>query len=155
RGQCIEHYGPGEAYLPVLEALDRLCQQPRHERFLPLLRQHAPMWLAQLPTLLTSDERASLQREIVGCTRERMLRELAVLLEAVTMETTLVLVLEDLQWSDLSTLDLLAAIARRREPARLLVLGTYRSSEVHVHTHPLSAVLQELQAHALCSELMV
>jgi hypothetical protein len=28
RGQCIEHYGAGEAYLPVLEALGRLCQLP-------------------------------------------------------------------------------------------------------------------------------
>ena len=26
RGQCIEHYGVGEAYLPVLESLGRLCQ---------------------------------------------------------------------------------------------------------------------------------
>ena len=155
RGQCIEHYGPGEAYLPVLEALDRLCQQPGHERLLTLLRQHAPMWLAQLPTLLTADERVSLQREIAGCTRERMLRELAVLLEALTADTTLVLVLEDLHWSDLSTLDLLALIARRSEPARLLVVGTYRSSEVHTHNHPLSAMLQELQYHSLCSELLV
>jgi predicted ATPase len=155
RGQCIEHYGSGEAYLPVLEALYRLCQQPGQERLLPLLRQYAPMWLAQLPTLLTSDERASLQREIAGCTRERMLRELAVLLEALTTDTTLVLVLEDLHWSDLSTLDLLAMLARRSEPTRLLVVGTYRSSEVHTQNHPLSAVLQELQAHALCHELRV
>ncbi len=27
RGQCIEHYGSGEAYLPVLEALSQLCRQ--------------------------------------------------------------------------------------------------------------------------------
>ena len=32
RGQCIEHYGSGEAYLPVLEALGRLCRQPGQER---------------------------------------------------------------------------------------------------------------------------
>jgi DNA-binding winged helix-turn-helix (wHTH) protein len=29
RGQCIEHYGAGEAYMPVLEALGRLCREPR------------------------------------------------------------------------------------------------------------------------------
>ena len=28
RGQCVEHYGPGEAYLPMLEALGRLCRAP-------------------------------------------------------------------------------------------------------------------------------
>jgi hypothetical protein len=30
RGECVEHYGAGEAYLPVLAALGRLCR-PRHE----------------------------------------------------------------------------------------------------------------------------
>ena len=28
RGQCIEQYGAGEAYLPLLEALGRLCRGP-------------------------------------------------------------------------------------------------------------------------------
>src|SRR5262249_9806081 len=40
RGQCIAHYGAGEAYLPVLEALGRLCRGPGGERFVELLSQH-------------------------------------------------------------------------------------------------------------------
>ena len=28
RGQCLEQYGPGEAYMPVLEAVGRLCRAP-------------------------------------------------------------------------------------------------------------------------------
>ena len=47
-----------------------------------------------------------------------------------TADAPLVLVLEDLQWSDRSTVELLAYLAQRREPARLLVLGTYRPVEV-------------------------
>src|SRR5262249_17372464 len=74
RGQCIEHYGAGEAYLPVLEALGRLCRQPRQKRLVGLLRQYAPTWLAQLPWLLHPAQRAALQREVLGSTRERMLR---------------------------------------------------------------------------------
>lgn len=31
RGQCFEHHGPGEPYLPVLEALNQLCREPRGE----------------------------------------------------------------------------------------------------------------------------
>ena len=45
RGQCIEHYGAGEAYLPVLEALGRLCRDSEGERLRALLHQHAPSWL--------------------------------------------------------------------------------------------------------------
>ena len=39
---------------------------------------------------------------------------------------------------------LLALLARRREAARLLVLGTYRPVELIVHDHPLKRVKQEL-----------
>ncbi|HXD43267.1 MAG TPA: winged helix-turn-helix domain-containing protein, partial [Ramlibacter sp.] len=43
RGQCVEHYGTGEPYLPVLEALADLC---RRDSALPaLLRAVAPTWL--------------------------------------------------------------------------------------------------------------
>ena len=83
-----------------------------------------------------------------------MLRELAEAIEAVTAERPLVLVLEDLHWSDVSTLDWLAFIARR-EAARLLVFGTYRPVEVLAREHPLKAVKHELQLHGQCQELVV
>ena len=74
-------------------------------------------------------------------------------LEALTVERPLVLVLEDLHWSDYSTVELLATLARRREAARLLVLGTYRLVEVHLGEHHLKRVKQELQMHGQCEEL--
>src|SRR5262249_54417931 len=153
RGQCIEHYGAGEAYLPVLEALGRLCRGPEHARLRALLHREAPMWLVQLPHLLNPDAREALQREVQGATRERMVRELAETLEVLTAERPLVLVLEDLQWSDYATLELLALLARRQEPARLVLLGTYRPVDVIVSGHPLKAVKLELQLHGRCVEL--
>jgi len=51
---------------------------------------------------------------------------LAASLGALAKRIPLVLVLEDVHWSDYSTLDLLSVLARRREPARLLVLCTLR-----------------------------
>jgi predicted ATPase len=153
RGQCVEPYGVGEAYLPVLDALGRLCRAPEGERLISLLRQYAPTWLMQLPWLLSAADREGLQREFLGATRERMLRELVEALEVLTADSPLVLVLEDLQWSDYATLDLVSFLARRREPARLLVIGTYRSVDVIVDEHPLKAVKQELEVHRQCVEL--
>jgi DNA-binding winged helix-turn-helix (wHTH) protein/predicted ATPase len=153
RGQCIEHYGAGAAYLPVLEALERLCHQADGERVIALLRRYAPLWLAQLSSIVDPVEQAELQRQAAGTTQERMLRELAALLEVLTAETPLVLVLEDVHWSDASTLALLAMLARRREAARLLVIGTYRPMEVLTTEHPLRAVTQELLGHGLCQVL--
>jgi DNA-binding winged helix-turn-helix (wHTH) protein/predicted ATPase len=152
-GQCVEQYGVGEPYMPILEALGRLCREPGGEQLVTLLHQHAPTWLVQMPTLLPAAELEVLQRKTAGATRERMLREMGEAIDAITAERPLVLWLEDLHWSDASTLELLALLARRREPARLLVIGTYRPVDVIVQEHPLRAMKQELQLHGLCAEL--
>ncbi len=153
RGQCVEHYGAGEAYLPVLEALGRLCREAEGEEVIALLRQQAPTWLVQMPSLLSTAELEELQRRTAGVTRERMLRELAEAVEAITLEHALLLWFEDLHWSDVSTLDWLASVARRHERARLLIIGTYRPVEVLTREHPLKGVKQELQLHGRCEEL--
>ena len=152
-GQCVEHYGAGEAYLPVLEALGQLCHAPEGSRLVALLRQQAPTWLVQLPWLLTETDRQQWRYELQGATRERMLREFAEMVETLTAEIPLVLVLEDLHWSDYATLDLLALLARRQMPARLLVLGTYRPVEAIVQGHPLRTLAQELRQHGHSTEV--
>src|SRR6185436_3540943 len=146
-GQCLEHYGAGEAFLPVLECLSRLCRAPDGDRVIEQLRRHAPTWLLELPSVLPDSEREMLRQRAGGVTRERMLRELADGIEAIAAESPLMIVLEDLHWSDFSTLDAISYIARRRDPARLIVLGTYRPVDVILGEHPLKAVKRELQAH--------
>ena len=153
QGQCIEQYGAGEAYLPVLEALGRLCHAPGADHLLTLLRAHAPTWLVQMPWVLSPADHEALRHELLGATQARMLREMAAWIEALTVETPLVLVLEDVHWSDYATLDLVAWLARRQEPARLLLLGTYRPVEVMTRGHPLRDVQQALQMHGHCAEL--
>jgi predicted ATPase len=106
RGQCVEQHGPGEAFMPVLEGLERLCRGPIGGHLVSLLREHAPSWLLQLPGLIAPADREALQRQHAGVTRPRMLREMLVGLEALTTRAPIVLVLEDLHWSDPSTLDL-------------------------------------------------
>jgi DNA-binding winged helix-turn-helix (wHTH) protein/predicted ATPase len=152
-GQCIPHYGAGEAYLPVLDALGRVCQAPGQERLRTLLGQYAPTWLVQMPALLKAGEMEVLQRQVAGATRERMLREITETLEAMAVAQPLVLVLEDLHWSDHATLDLITWLARRREPAPLLLLGTYRPIDVITHGHPLKVVKQDLALHRQCVEV--
>jgi DNA-binding winged helix-turn-helix (wHTH) protein/predicted ATPase len=153
RGQCIEHYGPGEAYLPVLEALGRLCRDPRGAFLVEWMKQYLPTWLVQIPALLSPTDREELQYKVQGATRGRMLREMSEGIEMLTQQFPFVLVLEDLHWSDASTLDLLASIARRQESARLLVIGTCRPEEGLMEGHPLRAMTQELRGHELCQDL--
>ncbi len=153
RGQCVEQYGVGEAYLPVLEAVRQMCRGRAGKRVIATLQQHAPTWLVQLPALLTDGELDALQRKTQGAGRDRMLREMAEALEALSVEMPVALVFEDLHWSDHSTLDLLGVLARRREPARLLVLGTYRPTDLIITGHPLRALTQELHGRGLCEDV--
>jgi predicted ATPase/DNA-binding winged helix-turn-helix (wHTH) protein len=150
RGQCVEHSGEGEPYLPCLEALGRLGHE---QAVLAVLRRYAPLWLAQLHGLMSEAELERLHSRLHGTTPARMLRELAEALEVLTAERGLVLVLEDLQWSDRTTVEALAYLAQRREPARLLVLGTYRPVEVLLQGHPLRGMIQELCGRGQANEL--
>jgi len=153
RGQCVEHAGEEEPYLPFFEALWQLGHGPEHDTILAVLRRYAPLWLVQLPGLVSEPEFERLQRQVAGAAPARMLRELAQALEVLTADAPLVLVLEDLQWSDRSTVDLIGCIARRREPARLLVIGSLRPVEMVVGDRPLRAAWHELQAKGLCEEI--
>ena len=150
-GQCVAQHGMSEAYLPVLDAIRQLCRDDPH--VVDVLRLHAPMWLMQLPSLVTPSDREIFGRDTIGVTRERMLREMGDALNALTASTALVLVLEDLHWSDFSTLDLISYVAHRRRAAHLMLVGTYRPAELVASGHPLKMVKQELIAKQLCEEL--
>ena len=155
RGQCVEQYGAGEPYLPLLEVLGGLGVGPGAAEVVAALRQHAPTWLAQLPALLPGAERDALRRQVAGSTRPRMLGELADLADALAAACPMVWVLEDLHWSDTSTVEALAIIARRRVPAPLLVVGSYRPIELILRQHPLKAAKEELRGHGQCAEVVL
>jgi DNA-binding winged helix-turn-helix (wHTH) protein/predicted ATPase len=154
-GQWVDDYGMGEPYLPLLEALGRLCRDPEGDCFVSGLRRYAPSWLAHLPSVRGPADRESLVRITQGVTPTQMLRELTDALEAITAARPLILVLEDLHWSDRATLAWLAYMARKRDSAHVLILGTYRPDEVLACVHPLPSLLTELRAHAQCVELVL
>jgi DNA-binding winged helix-turn-helix (wHTH) protein len=155
RGQCVEGYGGKESYYVVLEAVGQLCSARDSEAVVEALAARAPTWLVQFPALLTQAHRETLQREILGATRERMLREIGDALESITAASPLLLILEDLHWADPSTVDLLSALARRRNSARVMLLATNRSLDAEASEHPLRALKADLQVHQLCEILSI
>ncbi|HEX6719458.1 MAG TPA: AAA family ATPase [Pyrinomonadaceae bacterium] len=153
RGQCVEGFGGKEAYYPMLEALGQLIRDRDDGPIFDNLAKRAPTWLIQFPALVKPEQREVLEREIRGATRERMVREICEALEALTLDTPLIIVLEDLHWVDPSTLDLISALARRREAAKLFLLCTYRPVDVILSQSQLKGLKQDLQVHRLCREI--
>jgi DNA-binding winged helix-turn-helix (wHTH) protein/tetratricopeptide (TPR) repeat protein len=153
RGQAVEGFGGKEPYYPLFEAVGQLARGPSRALVVDTIATHAPTWLIQFPFLIRPEQKATLQREILGATRERMVREFCEALEVLTETVPLALVLEDLHWVDHSTLDVISAIARRREPARLLVLGTFRPADLILFESPLKALKHDLLLHRLSHEV--
>jgi DNA-binding winged helix-turn-helix (wHTH) protein/tetratricopeptide (TPR) repeat protein len=150
---CVEQYGSGEPYQPLLDALNRLCRGARRDTTIATLERYAPMWLAQLPGVLAPREAAALQQRLVGAVRDRMLRELTNAVEALAAQDALVLAIEDLHWSDPSTLDWISNVAPRMDPARLLVIATLRPASGDESDGPLPLLRESLGARRLADEI--
>jgi DNA-binding winged helix-turn-helix (wHTH) protein len=153
RGQCVEQHGSGEPYLPILEALAELSRSDR--TVAPLLRAVAPAWLLQLPWLSTAEERDALRRELAGGSADRMLREMGEFFDRYTEHRPLLLVTEDLHWSDHATIQLLNHVARRRGNGRLMWLASFRLADIVAYDHPLKTLRNELRLHGLCEEIVL
>jgi DNA-binding winged helix-turn-helix (wHTH) protein/predicted ATPase len=151
-GQCLDHHGVGEPYLPLIETLTRLASSGGGTVVKEILWAQAPSWLAQMPSLWTRSQRNVLQAR-GQATRERMLRELTLALEAIASDVPLLLKLEDIHWSDASTLDWIAHIARRPEPARLMLLATFRPADAAGAKVGLGDLVTELALHGWCREI--
>jgi len=152
-GQCVDGFGTSDPYMPLLEALERLDRHAPSGEIRSLLRRLAPTWLLQLPRLIAAGEHDDLRRSLGGASGERMVRELLSFLEELAAERTLVLVIEDLHWSDHATVGALAALATRREPARLLVIASYRPADAIARQHPVTTLKHELSAKRQCSAI--
>ena len=151
-GRCVEQQGPAEAYMPVLEALGGLDGTgPGRARMIRVLVERAPTWLLQMPWLADARALEEARARSVGAGAERMLREMVQALEALSVQRPLLLVLDDLQWSDEATVTLLTHLARGPEPARLMVAGTSRPAAGHA----LEGMLRELRPRGRCAEIVL
>jgi DNA-binding winged helix-turn-helix (wHTH) protein/tetratricopeptide (TPR) repeat protein len=153
QGQCVEQFGTGEPYLPVLQALGDLCRA--YPELAANMRTVAPTWLLQLPWLVNESERVALARELAGVSQERMVREFHELIARFTGTQALLFVIEDLHWCDDATLRLMDHYARQRGAARVLWIGSFRLTQVIAEGHPLQAIRQELRMHRLCDEIVL
>jgi DNA-binding SARP family transcriptional activator len=145
-GRCDEDLGV--PYQPFVEALRHFANQipseqlrPRLGRYggelarlVPELADHIP----DLPPPLQSDPETE---------RYRLFDAVTAWVAAVSAEAPLLVVLDDLQWATKPTLLLLRHVVRSAEPMRILVVGTYRDSEL-VHDHPLIEVIAGLRGEA-------
>ncbi len=153
RGACVEQYGAGEPYLVFLDALGSLLRGPGGEGWVALLRRYAPTWCLQFPAEFSSDAMDKLHREAIGATKDRMVRELADAFAAFTLESPVLLFLEDVHWVDPASVDMLRQLAERASSQRLMLLATARPEDIERDNPTLKKCYTEMHARGVCEEI--
>lgn len=147
RGQCVPGAVGEEDFYPVVEALGELCASPAGEMACRILTRVAPAWLS-----LIGRAELCAGSPVPASAQERRPGSLCAALEAIATATPLILLFEDLQWADPATLNLISALARRRAPARLLIVASYRPRCL-TEQNPFNALRHDLLMQQICSEL--
>ena len=153
RGRCSERLAGSEAYLPFLEALDTLLRSETHGSLARLARSVAPNWYAQVRSAGDLAERPP--DETWAGSATRMKREMAALLDEASRLHPVVLFFDDLHWADASTVDMLGYLADRLSSMRVLIVVTYRPSELAQARHPFLSLKLDLQARGVCREMVL
>src|SRR5271157_3712508 len=153
RGRCSERLADGEAYLPVLEALDSLLHSGSGDSASRIMRTLAPSWFLELAPSQQQDSTLIRLADSKATSQERLKREFLALLQELCRHRPLLLFLEDVHWTDSSTIDLLAYITTRFESLPLLIVVTYRAGEMVERMQPLIELKLDLEARGSCREL--
>jgi tetratricopeptide (TPR) repeat protein len=138
-GGCDEDLGI--PYQPFVEALRGLSAQRRYPGPLPVELTRLVPELAS--SAATRDEATALRVD-PETERHRLFEGVVSVLASAASARPLLLVLDDVQWAAKPTLLLLRHVLRSASEQRLLVLATYRHTEVD-RRHPLAAMLADLR----------
>jgi ATP/maltotriose-dependent transcriptional regulator MalT len=144
RGECLEQ-GDGELpFAPLIGALRPLVRAQD-----PVLERLSPGSRARLAQLLPSLGAPVPERNDMGPDsgtsggQLQLFEALLELLDLLSRNQPLLLVIEDAHWADRATRSFIAFLSRALRAERVLVLLTYRTDELH-RRHPLRPLLAEL-----------
>jgi predicted ATPase len=165
RGRCSERLAEAEAYLPVLNALEDLLAADGSGAAARAMQIVAPTWYSQValgsaaPQAPQDAEQASAPaRPPVperASSQQAMLREFCSLVQELSRLGAVVFFFDDVHWADVSTVDLLAHLGRHCRDLRVLVLATYRPTEMLLGPHPFHRVRLELESQGVLAELLL
>jgi tetratricopeptide (TPR) repeat protein len=155
RGRCSERLASAEAYAPFFEALDNLLHGPTGRPAARVMRRVAPTWyriLVPTPVRVSDDEPAGASRIESA---ETMHLELATFIRRLCRTEPFVLFLDDVQWADPPSVDLVAYLTARLESTRLFVIVAYRPSDLSLTKSHFANLKLELESHAWSEEVQL
>jgi tetratricopeptide (TPR) repeat protein len=152
RGRCSERLAETDAFVPILESLDRLLRGESGDQVAHVMKTTAPTWYVQVSPLM-GESSELLAQDAKAASHERMRREFVSFFEELSRTRPVVLFLDDLHWADASTCELLAYLGVRMGNIRILILTTYRPAAILACKHPFLPLKLELERRGLCEDV--
>ena len=145
-GGCVDLGENGSPYAPLVEALRTWAQHTTDAEIDEIVGRGRPELARLVPDLGPVDETPSAVSGGLSyqSAQGRLFELVLAMLQRLAARTPVVLVVEDLHWSDRSTRDMLAYLTRNARDTPLVLVFTYRSDELH-RRHPLLPFLAELE----------
>lgn len=169
KGYCNELTGGGDPYQPFFDILDELVITDKREgkgRFIQFILEMGPEWVQVIPcigslvsaTLKTSQwvKKELFSKAVLDMSQidqHAIFRQYTKILQSISALNPLMLVVEDLQWADASSVDLLFHLARNLGSCPVLIIGTYRPSEIEIRQHPMKQIRAEMKRYGLWQEV--
>jgi DNA-binding CsgD family transcriptional regulator len=147
-GGCLQLGDSGLPYAPFVAALRPLTRSLPPDRLDAVIGPGRAELAHLLPDLgPTTGPRPTGHSDdgpTASAAQARLFEIVLGVLRRLAEERPVVLVLEDIHWADSSTRDLLRFLVRNARDERVMILGSYRSDELH-RRHPLLPLLAELE----------
>jgi predicted ATPase/class 3 adenylate cyclase len=142
-GHCEQELGT--PYGAWIQLLSHLVENAPDEALSAYVERHGGELARLVPALTRRVPEAPPPRQTDPETERYLLFSAVVgLLDQAGTESPVVLVLDDLHWADHPTLALLRFVVAETHGVRLLILGTYRDSDL-TRDHPLTEMLADLR----------
>jgi predicted ATPase len=145
-GGCIDLGDGGVPYAPIVEALRswiRAAPEPQVDRVVGPGRAELARLVPDLGSV-HPDGPSGANALSIGSEQGRFFELFLGMLGRLAIDDPTLLVIEDLHWSDRSTLDLVTFLVRGLRDVRVMLVLTYRSDEIH-RRHPLLPFIAELE----------
>ncbi len=148
-GAYVLHGGASEAegmppYLSFIEALGRHIRSSSGRELFAQTGHTAPILATLFPEMALKIDDVPLSYELpLDQARLRLFEAVGSFIANIASDRPIILMLDDLQWADSASLDLLCAVVRYQPEIRLLILGAVRSGEIDVNDS-LNRAIREL-----------
>lgn len=156
---CDERIGTGNPYAAFGVLVPQLTKGKSIKVVFKLMKELGPDWLSLVPVFggivaLVLKSAMLVKKEFSSVIDQKtMFQRYTKTLQNISKKNPLLLIVDDLQWSDDSSCGLLFHLARNIDEYPIYIIVLYRPSEIEATSHPIIQIKADMDGKKICNEL--